>query len=227
MGRAEKTVHGEQRYRAKMERPRINYIPKGLSVDYEEEYSKYLMQEVSFEPRDNDDFTALLRLLGRWHKKSIPQILEKNRPDAAYAICFSEHLTGHPTWLATFMKQVEDGDMEEAAGNAFYLLERLARLYSKDVMLFEPDKDNHCSFYEFLMEAVCHILAVVMKDKRTDRDVRSAMTWQLGSINMLYGRIFESSYTSYQDLMNGDADDDTFAWGYEYLVIGPSAFVTE
>ena len=53
-------------------------------------------------------------------------------------------------WLATFMKQVEDGDMEEAAGNAFYLLERLARLYSKDVMLFEPDKDNHCSFYEFL-----------------------------------------------------------------------------
>lgn len=33
----------KQRYRAKMERPRINYIPKGLSVDYEEEYSKYLM----------------------------------------------------------------------------------------------------------------------------------------------------------------------------------------
>ena len=129
--------------------------------------------------------------------------------------------------LATFMKQVEDGEMEKAAGNAFYLLERLARLYSKDVMLFESDKDNHCSFYEFLLEAVCHILAVVMKDKRTERDVRSAMTWQLGSINMLYGRIFESSYTSFQDLMNGDADDDTFAWGYEYLVIGPSAFVTE
>lgn len=69
----------KQRYRAKMERPRINYIPKGLSVDYEEEYSKYLMQEVSFEPRDNDDFMALLRLLERWHKKSIPQILEKKR----------------------------------------------------------------------------------------------------------------------------------------------------
>ena len=54
-----------QRYWAKMERPRINYIPKGLSVDYEEEYSKYLMQEVSFEPRDNDDFMAQLRLLER------------------------------------------------------------------------------------------------------------------------------------------------------------------
>ena len=79
----------KQRYRAKMERPRINYIPKGLSVDYEEEYSKYLMQEVIFEPRDNDDFTALLRLLERWHKKSIPQILEKNRPDAAYAIAMT------------------------------------------------------------------------------------------------------------------------------------------
>ena len=68
----------KQRYRAKMERPRINYIPKGQSVDYEEEYSKYLMQEVRFEPRDNDDFMAQLRLLERWHKKSIPQILEKN-----------------------------------------------------------------------------------------------------------------------------------------------------
>ncbi len=27
-----------------------------------------------------------LRLLECWHKKSIPQILVKNRPDAAYAI---------------------------------------------------------------------------------------------------------------------------------------------
>ena len=78
-----------QQFWAKMERPRINYIPKGLSVDYEEEYSKYLMQEVSFEPRDNDDFMAQLRLLERWHKKSIPPILEKNRPDAAYAIAMA------------------------------------------------------------------------------------------------------------------------------------------
>lgn len=69
-----------QQFWAKMERPRINYIPKGLSVDYEEEYSKYLMQEVSFEPRDNDDFMAQLRLLERWHKKSIPQILRRTDP---------------------------------------------------------------------------------------------------------------------------------------------------
>ena len=84
-----KRMMERQRYWARMERPRINYIPKGLSVDYEEEYSKYLLQEVSFEPRDNDDFTALLRLLERWHKKSIPQILAKNRPDAAYAIAMT------------------------------------------------------------------------------------------------------------------------------------------
>ena len=84
-----KRMMERQRYWARMERPRINYIPKGLSVDYEEEYSKYLLQEVSFEPRDNDDFTALLRLLERWHKKSIPQILEKNRPDAAYGIAMA------------------------------------------------------------------------------------------------------------------------------------------
>ena len=81
-----KRMMERQRYWARMERPRINYIPKGLSVDYEEEYSKYLMQEVSFEPRDNDDFTALLRLQERWHKKSILQILKKNRPNARDAI---------------------------------------------------------------------------------------------------------------------------------------------
>ena len=84
-----KRMMERQRYWARMERPRINYIPKGLSVDYEKEYSKYLLQEVSFEPRDNDDFMALLRLLERWHKKSIPQILAKNRPDAAYGIAMA------------------------------------------------------------------------------------------------------------------------------------------
>ena len=100
----------KQRYRAKMERPRINYIPKGLSVDYEEEYSKYLMQEVSFEPRDNDDFMAQLRLLERWHKKSIPQILEKNRPDAAYAIAMAMALCKHIPLL------INRDDIQELVG---------------------------------------------------------------------------------------------------------------
>lgn len=67
----------------------MQYGVERILTDYEEEYSKYLMQEVSFEPRDNDDFMALLRLLERWHKKSIPQILAKNRPDAAYAIAIA------------------------------------------------------------------------------------------------------------------------------------------
>ena len=67
--------------------------------------------------------------------------------------------------LEVFMKQYEDGKNEEAAGNAFYLLERLARLHCKDVDYFEPDKESHCSYYEFLLEAVCHILTLVMKDK--------------------------------------------------------------
>ena len=48
--------------------------------------------------------------------------------------------------LEVFMKQYEDGKNEEAAGNAFYLLERLARLHCKDVDYFEPDKESHCSY---------------------------------------------------------------------------------
>lgn len=78
-----------RRRRSVMERPRINYIPKGLNVDYEKEYSRYLEQEVTFIPEDEDDFLNQLRLIERWAKKSIPQILELNRPDAAYAIAIT------------------------------------------------------------------------------------------------------------------------------------------
>ncbi len=72
--------------RSAMDRPKIDFIPRGLTVDYEEEYGKFFMQEVTFVPRDKEDFLHLLRFLERWHKKSIPQILAKGRPDAAYAI---------------------------------------------------------------------------------------------------------------------------------------------
>ena len=89
MGREEKTVYGEATLSRQDGATENQLYSQGLSVDYEEEYSKYLMQEVSFEPRDNDDFMALLRLLERWHKKSVPQILEKNKPDAAYAIAMA------------------------------------------------------------------------------------------------------------------------------------------
>ena len=129
--------------------------------------------------------------------------------------------------LEKFMKQVEEGQMENAAGNAFYLLERLGRLFCKNIMLFEPNDESQCSFYEFLLEAVCHILSVAMTDKRTGGALEDAMIWHINTINMLYGRIFESSYTSYSDFLGGKVDKDSFAWGYEYLVIGPSAFVTD
>lgn len=77
--------------------------PSFVTEENKEAWKRYLtkiikmMQEVSFVPRDNDDFMAQLRLLERWHKKSIPQILEKNRPDAAYAIAMTlcKHI---PLW---------------------------------------------------------------------------------------------------------------------------------
>ena len=126
--------------------------------------------------------------------------------------------------LEAFMQQREQGRMAEAAGNAFYLLERLGRLYCKDINYFEPNNHCHCSFYEFLLEAVCHILTMVMIDKRTEKSLSNSMTWQLSSINMLYGQIFMSSYTKYQDLMYGEVTENSFAFGYDYLVKGAEAF---
>lgn len=41
---------------------------------------------------------------------------------------------------------------------------------------------------------------------------------------MLYGQIFMSSYTCYQDLLYGEVTEDAFAFGYDYLVKGADAF---
>lgn len=92
--------------------------------------------------------------------------------------------------LEVFMKQYEDGKNEEAAGNAFYLLERLARLHCKDADYFEPDRESHCSYYEFLLEAVCHILTLVMKDKRTEQRYSNAMVGILTQSICCMGRCF-------------------------------------
>lgn len=83
-----------RRRRSCMERPKIDYIPKGLYVDLEAAYAKYFQQVVTFFPDDKDDFMYMLRLLERWEKKSIPAVLAKGRPDAAYAIAMGlcEHL---------------------------------------------------------------------------------------------------------------------------------------
>ena len=83
-----------RRRRSCMERPKIDYVPKGLYIDLEEAYAKYFQQVVTFFPDDKDDFMYMLRLLERWEKKSIPTVLAKGRPDAAYAIAMElcEHL---------------------------------------------------------------------------------------------------------------------------------------
>lgn len=83
-----------RRRRSCMERPKIDYVPKGLYIDLEEVYAKYFQQVVTFFPNDKDDFMYMLRLLERWEKKSIPAVMAKGRPDAAYAIAMGlcEHL---------------------------------------------------------------------------------------------------------------------------------------
>ncbi len=35
---------------------------------------------------------------------------------------------------------------------------------------------------------------------------------------MLYGQMFQSSFTSFEDFLYGDATDDKFVIGYEYLL---------
>lgn len=83
-----------RRRRSCMARPKNDYIPKGLTVDLEEAYAEYFKQEVEFRPENKEDFLYMLRLLERWEKKSIPAVLAKGKPDAAYAIAMGlcEHL---------------------------------------------------------------------------------------------------------------------------------------
>ena len=79
--------HAEERQRRScMEKPKIAYIPKGLTVDYENEYGRLIRQEVTFVPTVEGDFLYQLRFLERWYKKSVPQLIELKRPDAAYAV---------------------------------------------------------------------------------------------------------------------------------------------
>ena len=76
----------ERRRRSSMERPKITYIPKGLTVDYTEEYGRLLKQEVEFTPTCQEDFLYQRRLIERWYKKSVPQLITMGRPDAAYGV---------------------------------------------------------------------------------------------------------------------------------------------
>lgn len=94
-----------RRRRGCMTRPKIDYVPKGLTVDLEEAYAEYFKQEVEFRPENKEDFLYMLRLLERWEKKSIPAVLAKGRPDAAYAIAMGlcEHL-----WLLIKREDIEE-----------------------------------------------------------------------------------------------------------------------
>lgn len=82
-------VADARRRRKCMERLKIDYVPKGLHIDLEEAYEKYMQQVVTFQPENKEDFLYMLRLLERWINKSVPQVMAKNRPDAAYAIAIS------------------------------------------------------------------------------------------------------------------------------------------
>ena len=76
----------DRQRRSSMERPKITYIPKGLTIDYEEEYGRLLKQEVEFTPTCQEDFLYQRRLIERWYKKSVPQLIAMGRPDAAYGV---------------------------------------------------------------------------------------------------------------------------------------------
>lgn len=108
-----------RRRRSCMARPKIDYIPKGLTVDLEEAYAGYFKQEVEFRPENKEDFLYMLRLLERWEKKSIPAVLAKGRPDAAYAIAMGlcEHL-----WLLIKREDIEEylGAYKQRIGKLVY-----------------------------------------------------------------------------------------------------------
>lgn len=57
-----------------------------------------------------------------------------------------------------------------------------------------------------------------MKDKRTEQGYSNAMVWHINTINMLYGQMFQSSFTSFEDFLYGDAKGDAFVFGYDCLV---------
>jgi hypothetical protein len=66
--------------------PKISYIPEGDEEEYEYAYDTFIQQQIDFTPNDREEYLKQLLLIERWGRKSIPQIMELNRPDAAYAI---------------------------------------------------------------------------------------------------------------------------------------------
>ena len=77
----------------------LGFIPDGLKADYEKEYGYYARSAVEWTPKDADDFLYQCRSLERFAGKSLPKMLQANRPDAAYymTLTLCRHL---PFWLA-------------------------------------------------------------------------------------------------------------------------------
>lgn len=88
----EKRAHLKEQHKshcAQLPRPKINYIPEGDMHDMEVEYTTLIQEQIHFAPADRDEYLKQLFLLERWGRKSVPQIMELNRPDAAYAIALT------------------------------------------------------------------------------------------------------------------------------------------
>ena len=91
--RAKREKHRKQLRRTNT----LGFIPDGLTVDYVEEYGRYVENAIQWNPEDSDDFLYQLRSLERMAVKCAARCMENRRPDAAweqtYAVCL-----GIPKW---------------------------------------------------------------------------------------------------------------------------------
>lgn len=93
-------IRERDRYRRQLRRLNpLGFIPDGLKADYEKEYTYFVRSAVDWTPKDADDFLFQCRSFERFACKSLPKMLEAQRPDASYAMTLTlcRHL---PLWLA-------------------------------------------------------------------------------------------------------------------------------
>lgn len=137
--------------RSSMERPKVAYIPKGLTVDYEKEYGRLIRQEVTFVPAIEDDFLYQLRFLERWYKKSVPQLIELKRPDAAFAVAV-ELCRQLPDFV--FRKDIE-GYLKLKKQRLRKLIEGAFIALVDSVKAWNND-EKRCLVYDFIFKETRH-----------------------------------------------------------------------
>lgn len=91
--RAKREKHRKQLRRTNT----LGFIPDGLTVNYVEEYGRYVESAIQWNPEDSDDFLYQLRSLERMVVKCVARCVEKHRPDAAWDQAFAVCL-GIPKW---------------------------------------------------------------------------------------------------------------------------------